>query len=547
MKRLRLLILFLLLAGAGCVEAIKEPFSVPGNAPLLSGPTETMTSGELNVSAAAVVFDDQLVRVKSAAQMITVHNVGSEPVSIFSITDSGGEFTQSNNCPAGQLLPLGETCSIQVFFKPSADGERSGALQIIDSTAMSPWFITLSGRGVTGPAVTSVEILAPSEGSNRPGSSSDSVSSTTPATPVNNEGGSTSTTVEVVSPGAVPALTLSDSIINFAARAVGTVSSYRFILLTNSGTAPLAINLLRTTGEFGTINDCSSALGAGEYCRVGVKFRPSSSGEKNGELLIYTNLKDSPTSVALSGSGEGALYPTAEFSPAQFNFDTVEIDYVCNDSDTPPLGSECDGVQSTPLGKRSTQKEINLWNRGQADLVIEDISVSDQFELVDRCPTVLLPNRSCDLLITFVPSTGGQHQGELTILSNAPGDPVRAILLGTGGAESGVIEFEASTYTADESAGGAVVNINRTNGTDVEVEVTYTVSPGTARAGVDYQGTGKTITFGVGDYQKSTVIAIEPDLITEEDETIILQITDVSDGARFGSRTQAVVTIIDDD
>jgi hypothetical protein len=51
MKRLRLLILFLLLAGAGCVEAIKEPFSVPGNAPLLSGPTETMTSGELNVCA----------------------------------------------------------------------------------------------------------------------------------------------------------------------------------------------------------------------------------------------------------------------------------------------------------------------------------------------------------------------------------------------------------------------------------------------------------------------------------------------------------------
>lgn len=189
MKRQIFLLATLLLIGAGCRETIDESlwpiFSLEGPEGAVVVPP-----GDLTVSAREIVFADQLVNAKSSAQVITVQNAGSVPVTIISITHSGGEFTQRNNCPVGQLLQLGEICSIEIFFDPTADGVRGGAVQIVDSTSASPRIITLSGRGVVGPSVTSVEVVGadPGIGSNGSGSESDASGSEPPLSPPS-EGG----------------------------------------------------------------------------------------------------------------------------------------------------------------------------------------------------------------------------------------------------------------------------------------------------------------------------------------------------------------------
>lgn len=58
-----------------------------------------------------------------------------------------GDFTENDNCIVSSPLPLGGTCVINVTFKPSAKGERNGALTISNSFNGVPTVIPLQGIG----------------------------------------------------------------------------------------------------------------------------------------------------------------------------------------------------------------------------------------------------------------------------------------------------------------------------------------------------------------------------------------------------------------
>ena len=126
---------------------------------------------------------------------------------------------------------------------------------------------------------------------------------------------------------------------------------------------------------------------------------------------------------------------------------------------------------------------------------------------------------------------------------------------------AGQLQFDASSYTVNEGAGTASINVVRVGGSDGRLTVNYTTANGTATAGNDYTTTSGTLEFLDGETTKSILVSILEDSTDESNETVNLTLSsiepqnlndyliDVEGDANglFGSVTNAVLTILDND
>lgn len=78
-------------------------------------------------------------------QSVTVANNGPLPITFRSVTASPADFAPLNSC--GSSLAVNSSCSIGVFFDPTAGGTRTGTLTITDNSTGSPQTVTLTGTG----------------------------------------------------------------------------------------------------------------------------------------------------------------------------------------------------------------------------------------------------------------------------------------------------------------------------------------------------------------------------------------------------------------
>src|SRR5262249_37756231 len=108
-----------------------------------------------------------------------------------------------------------------------------------------------------------------------------------------------------------------------------------------------------------------------------------------------------------------------------------------------------------------------------------------------------------------------QPDGNIIAAGFGPGGepaPVSAVagarFLGGGGSGSApcVLRLSASEATVPDTDGYLLLHVTRAGGSDGTFTVQYATSDGTARAGVDYQPTSGTLTFGPG--QADQLIAI---------------------------------------
>jgi hypothetical protein len=103
---------------------------------------------QVKLSAATVAFPVTKVGVTSAAQTVTLTNVGTTTLSITGITLAGtnpGDFSQTNTCGSSVLAT--KACTITLKFKPTAIGARSANVSIADSGGGSPQTVHLTGTG----------------------------------------------------------------------------------------------------------------------------------------------------------------------------------------------------------------------------------------------------------------------------------------------------------------------------------------------------------------------------------------------------------------
>jgi hypothetical protein len=71
-------------------------------------------------------------------------------------------------------------------------------------------------------------------------------------------------------------------------------------------------------------------------------------------------------------------------------------------------------------------------NTGVGILNIKSITVTGPFAQTNNCGTMVNPNASCTISVTFKPKTIGALTGFVSIVDNAPDSPQKITLTGTG-------------------------------------------------------------------------------------------------------------------
>jgi hypothetical protein len=111
---------------------------VPQTASVWSSvPTVTLSASQLD-------FSSQPVGTSSPPKSLVLNNTGNAPLLITKIAIKGN-FSETNDCTSP--LAVGQGCTINVVFTPSAKGTKSGSVAITDNGVGSPQTIALSGIG----------------------------------------------------------------------------------------------------------------------------------------------------------------------------------------------------------------------------------------------------------------------------------------------------------------------------------------------------------------------------------------------------------------
>lgn len=107
----------------------------------------------VNAAPSDTPFASQLVGSTSAADVVTVSNPGSTPVTITSIVTTG-DFAHTTTC--GSTLPPASTCTVSVTFSPTTSGTLTGQTTITSNAKGSPQKIHHHGTGQTPPPPTTI-------------------------------------------------------------------------------------------------------------------------------------------------------------------------------------------------------------------------------------------------------------------------------------------------------------------------------------------------------------------------------------------------------
>jgi hypothetical protein len=184
--------------------------------------------------------------------VLTNGDTASLNISGFSITGTNApDFSQSDNCPAS--LTSGSSCQIQVGFSPATRGiAEAAALQISDSGTGGRQTVQLSGHGTL--------------------------------------------------------LRATPNSISFGAHAVGSITRYKRVTITNTGQTVLKMtgrNLaLQPYQPFQLGGSNCLTLAPGGQCWVAVRFSPQYKGSQTSEFILEFNYgtRDS-IGVTLHGKG----------------------------------------------------------------------------------------------------------------------------------------------------------------------------------------------------------------------------------------------------
>jgi len=322
----------------------------------VAGGQATATLTGVGTTAASVVltpiamnFASTLVGSTTSAQNVTVSNTGGSSSNLQSIAITGDFSISANSCGASLASQTG--CTVSIDFAPTASGQRSGILTVVDDVGTQ--VATLSGIGIS-PATDSLAPLSLSFAPQELGTAS-----TTQQVTLTNTGGTALTLVAAQTTGdftvvngcgaslsggsscslevsyapkslgaeagvltvsdvmrtqtvalsgtgiAPPGVSLSPtSGLTFAATPVGVQAPAQTITLTNNGGLPLTMSGVAATGDFSVgTSTCGQPVGVGETCVVEILYRPTAAGARTGTVTFADNAANSPQTLPLSGLG----------------------------------------------------------------------------------------------------------------------------------------------------------------------------------------------------------------------------------------------------
>ena len=418
--------------------------------------------GSLTLSSINIDFGQQRVGTTSDGTILNVANNGSEDLNISSLTTSGGVFTSSNDCPG--TMASGSTCQVTIRFAPTAIGTYFGAVTFATGTNESPKVVMLSGLSVAPTislAPTSLQfgnqnigtsaaksIVISNQGNIALSINSILLTGDYSAThdcgislaanasctinvafsptalgtrsgnvTVSHDAAGSPHTVALSGTGTSAIVTVTPSSILFGNQPVNT-GGLRGVTVRNTGTGPLTITDVSTTGEFAATHSCTT-VNIGLACSISVTFTPTSVGPKSGALTVTHSASGSPHTVPLSGVGVDVV-----LEPQFVLFGDVHVG-------------------------TSAIRTATLTNNSPDPLSITSITATSIFQVSSHCGTTLAAGASCPIDVTFSPVNPTSSNGTLAVSDSGTGSPRFISLSGRG--TVGQISLSASSlvFTAD--------------------------------------------------------------------------------------------------
>ena len=234
---------------------------------------------ELTITPTMQSFGSLLVGETSAATTFTVENTGggvSDALAVALGGSAAGDFSIDADTCAGAELAVGDTCTIDVTFTPTAEGNRSAQLTVSADNLAANLTASLSGTGA--------------------------------------------------SPGE---LVISPTPHNFGTVSVGETSNAVDFTVTNTGGSETGDVTATLSGgdatEFEVVDDgCSGGtLAADATCTITVAFAPTSAGMKTTNLSVVADGVDGGATAALSGAAVEP--PLVRVTPQNQDFGDVVI------------------------------------------------------------------------------------------------------------------------------------------------------------------------------------------------------------------------------
>ena len=427
--------------------------------------TGTGIAASILVSPASLGFGSQVLSTTSTGQALTIQNAGIAPLVISNVAETG-DFAANGNCAT---VPAGSNCSLTVTFTPAAIGTRTGTLTLTDNSGAQSQIVALSGVGTEASAVltpgaqafpptlvgaTSQTLTATLSNTGTVALTEIGISVTGDFTATNDCPASLSPgmsctlnvvyaptiagaesgmltvndnlgaqTISLSSTGLARGATLNNAHLIFGSQLIDTSSLAQTVTFTNTGTAPLTIDSVTATANFGYTTNCTGQIAAGATCSINVTFTPATTGSLTGTAAIV----DSAGSQLVNLQGHG-VSPGAAITPSFALF-----------------GSQV--VNTVSLAQTLTAK-----NTGTAPLTLNPITVSNNFIESDQCPSVLPVGGSCLISVSFTPTATGTLYGSLQF-SDTSGQVSTVVALNGQGTLPGIATTPSTVFFGSLSVG----------------------------------------------------------------------------------------------
>ena len=331
------------------------------------------------ISPASLNFGNQTENSTSQAQMITLTNAGNQNLVLSGLTETGPDSVYfpfasdavpgSGVCYPGVSLAPEQSCVASVTFAPVSLRAYQAQIDFVDNSgnvANAEQTVQMAGTGSA----------------------------------------------------AVPTVSLSASVLNFASQAVGGASGAQAVTLTNPGVVAVSITGIAISGtnaaDFAIASSgttCpigSGTLPIGASCTVAVRLAPQTAGSKSATLIFTDNAATTPQMVALSGVA--IVTPTLTVSPGSLSF----------------------AAQSE--GTVSASQVVTISNTGSSAAGISAITVTGvnaaDFALSNPCAPTLAAGANCQISVSFSPATGTPPGAQSATLNIPTGTPQTVALSG---------------------------------------------------------------------------------------------------------------------
>ena len=431
------------------------------NTPVVLNLTATGVSPQQQISLTGSSVDFGSVSVGTqGTQSFAITNAGAADLTVSMLVLTGSEFSVSG-IATPKTISSGQTTTLTLTFIPTAAGSASGSLTITSNDPTNPTVnVALTGSGTntqmgqlaanpttlsfgnintgssaskqlvltnTGNAAVNISQISASgtgfsaSGITVPATLNASQSATltvgfAPATPASVLGTITVTSDAKGSPlsialtgsGVQAGLNVSPATFNFGSLVEGQTKSQKFSI-SNNGSASLTVEDLVVNGTgYSVIGLTTPAtLAAGQSASFTAEFAPTARGSLAGTVTISSNAPNSPTKVALSGTGVAASL-TLTANPGQLAFGSINA------------GS-------------SSSKSVTVTNTGNTNVTISQITANarDVNTSGITTPVALAPGQAKVMNVSFSPTTAENVTGNVTVTSSQGSSAVIAVS-GTG-------------------------------------------------------------------------------------------------------------------